>query len=134
MAKVSGITSSITVDDSGGVGRDISDNVTNLSFATPRGSQDVTGLDVSAMERLLLLADGNVTINGVFDAATNMSHDVFKTVATSNATRTVVIVTGGATLTMEMIFTDYSLSRGNDGSLTWTATGSLANGTAPAWS
>lgn len=133
MAKVSGITTSLNVDDSGGVARNISDNVTNISFATPRGSQDVTGLDVSGMERLLLLADGNVTINGVFDTASNMSHDVFKTVATSNVTRTVAIGLPGATLTMEMIFTDYSLSRGGDGALTWTATGSLANGVVPAW-
>jgi len=57
MAKESGLGFSCTVDDSGGTGRDISNDVTNLDFATPRGIQDSTGIDVSAMERILLLAD-----------------------------------------------------------------------------
>lgn len=124
----------VTVDDSGGTGRAITNDVTSIQFSTPRGLQDVTGLDKSAVERLLLLADGNVTINGVFNDATNQSHDVFKTVPTTSVSRTVVIVHSGQTMTMEIMFSDYSLSRGQDGSLTWTATGSLANGTAPTWS
>lgn len=132
--KLTGIGMTVTVDDANGDARAITNDVTNISFSTPRGSQDVTGLDKSAIERLLLLADGTVTINGVFNVDANKSHDVFKSVPTTSVARTVVIVVGGATLTMEMIFTDYSLNRGNDGSLTWTATGSLSNGTAPTWS
>lgn len=134
MAKESGIGMTVTVDDSGGTGRAITNDVTSINFSTPRGLQDVTGLDKSAIERLLLLADGTVTINGVFNDATNMSHDVFKTVPTTSVSRTVVIVHSGQTMTMEIMFSDYALSRGQDGSLTWTATGSLANGTAPTWS
>lgn len=132
--KLTGIGMTVTVDDANGDARAITNDVTNISFSTPRGSQDVTGLDKSAIERLLLLADGTVTINGVFNVDANKSHDVFKSVPTTSVARTVVIVVGGATLTMEMIFIDYSLNRGNDGSLTWTATGSLSNGTAPTWS
>lgn len=136
MAKVSGLTFTVNVDDSGGVARDISNDITSLDFSTPRGTQDVTGLDKSAVERLLLLADGNVSLKGVVNTAANKSHDVFKTV-TSQAgtiTRTVAIgLSTGGTLTMEMVFTDYSWSRGEDGSLTWSAPGVLANGTAPAW-
>lgn len=137
MAKVSGLTTSITVDDSGGTGRDISNDVTSFNVSTPRGSQDITGLDKSAVERLLLRADGNITITGVFNSASNKSHDVFKTVPTQagTTTRTVVIVyPGSITLTMEMVFTDYSVPMAADGSLVWTATGELANGTAPTWS
>ena len=59
---------------------------------------------------------------------------VFKTVPTTSVSRTVVIVHSGQTMTMEIMFSDYSLNRAQDGSLTWTATGSLANGTAPTWS
>lgn len=132
--KLSGIGMTVTVDNSSGSGKAITNDITNISFATPRGSQDITGLDKSAIERLLLLADGNVTINGVFNVDADKSHDVFKTVPTTSVARTVVIVVGGATLTMECIFTDYSLNRGADGSLVWTATGSLSNGTAPTWS
>lgn len=134
MAKESGIGMTVTVDDSAGVGQAITNDITNISFATPRGMQDITGLDKSALERLLLLADGTVSITGVFNDAANMSHAVFKTVPTTSVSRTVVIVHSGQTLTMEMMFSDYSLNRAQDGSLTYTATGSLSNGTAPAWS
>ena len=140
MAKVSGLTTSVTVDDASGTGRDISNDITSFNVSTPRGEQDITGLDKSAVERLLLLADGNITMNGVFNSASNKSHDVFKTVPTQSgsgtgSTRTVVIVYPGTiTLTLEVILTDYQVSRGQDGSLTWSVPGSLANGTAPTWS
>lgn len=134
MGKESGVGMTVTVDNSAGSGQAITNDVTSISFATPRGLQDVTGLDKSAIERILLLADGTVTINGVFNDASNMSHDVFKTVPTTSVSRTVVIVHSGQTMTMEIVFSDYSLNRAQDGSLTWTATGSLANGTAPTWS
>jgi hypothetical protein len=134
MAKESGIGMTVTVDDHSGSGQALTNDITSITFTTPRGSQDITGLDKSAIERLLLLADGTVTINGVFDDAANLSHAVFKTVPTTSVSRTVVIVVSGQTLTMECIFTDYSMNRAQDGSLTWTATGSLSNGTAPTWS
>lgn len=135
MAKSSGIGMTVTIDDASGTPRNISNDITNMSFGTPRGAQDVTGLDKSAMERLLLLADGTVSLNGVFNPTADKSHDVFKTVVSSAATRTVVIgLPGSVSLTLEVIFTEYTLSRAQDGSLTWTATGQLANGTAPAWS
>lgn len=140
MAKTSGLTTSVTIDDAAGTGRDISNDITSINVSTPRGEQDITGLDKSAVERILLLADGSVSITGVFNSASNKSHDVFKTVPTQSgtgtgATRTVVIVYPGTiTLTMEMIFTDYAINRAQDGSLTFTVPGSLANGTAPTWS
>lgn len=139
MAKVSGLTTSVTVDNAAGSGNDISNDITSFNVSTPRGEQDITGLDKSAVERILLLADGNITINGVFNSASNKSHDTFKSVSTQSgtgtgSTRTVVIVYPGTiTLTLEVIFTDYAISRAQDGSLTWTVNGSLANGTAPAW-
>jgi len=123
-----------TVDNSAGSGQAITNDITNLAFTTPRGLQDVTGLNSSGVERLLLLADGTATMNGVFNDATNMSHDVFKTVPTTSVSRTVVIVHSGQTMTMELMLTDYPLTRAADGSLTWAVPGSLANGTAPTWS
>jgi hypothetical protein len=95
--------------------------------------QDVTGIDKSAIERLLLLADFSVTFNGVFNAATNQSHDVFKTVPSTSVARTVTLTVGGATLANECLFTDYQLKRGQDGSLVWSAPGVLADGTVPTW-
>jgi hypothetical protein len=133
MAKVSGITTSVTVDDADGSARIITNDVTSLTTNTSRGVQDVTGLDKSAMERLLLLSDGTITINGVFNtAALTGSHTVLSTI-TDNDTRTVAIGYPGATLTMEMLAHTYNLSRAQDGSLTFTAELSLADGAVPAW-
>ena len=70
MAKESGLgVDNVQVDDSGGTLRAIINDVTNLEFATPRGVQEVTGIDKSAIERLLLLADFSCTLNGVFNDA-----------------------------------------------------------------
>lgn len=133
MAKETGLGMAVAVDDSGGSARTISNDITSMDFSTPRGVQDVTGLDVSAMERLLLLADGQVSISGVFNDAANMSHDVFKTVPSTSVERTVTITVSGQVLAMEMLFSDYALSRAATGELTWVATGQLADGSTPTW-
>ena len=133
MAKESGLGMSVAVDDSGGSARTISNDITNLDFATPREKQDITGLDKSARERLLLLADFTVTLNGVFDDASNMAHDVFKTVPSTSVARTTTIAVSGQTLACETFYTDYSLSRGTDGSFTWTTSGALSGGAVPTW-
>ena len=133
MPKESGLGMTVAVDDSGGTARSIENDITAIEFSTPRGIQDITGLDKSAIERILLLADGQVTIRGVFNDAANLSHDVFKTVPSTSVTRTVTIVHSGQTLPMEMLFSDYALSRGEDGSLVWEAPGLLSDGTVPTW-
>ena len=133
MAKESGLGFSVIVDDSGSSARTISNDITNLDFATPREEQDITGLDKSARERLLLLADFSVTFNGVFNDATNMSHDVFKTVPSSSVARTVTMAISGQTLACEAFFSDYALSRSASGELTWSAPGALSGGAVPTW-
>jgi hypothetical protein len=137
-AKESGLGwTTLSIDDAGGTLRDIRNDVTNFSFVTPRGVQDVTGIDKSAMERLLLLADMSMTNNGVFNDGSNASHDVFKTVPSTSVAREFNIAVSGQTLgvsgTPTILFTDYALTRGQDGSLTWTAPGVLANGVVPTW-
>src|ERR1044072_3154205 len=47
----------LSLDDGAASLQDIKNDVTNFNFAMPRGVQDVTGVDKSAYERLLLLAD-----------------------------------------------------------------------------
>jgi hypothetical protein len=133
MAKESGIGMSIAVDDSGASARTISNDITDFSFSTPRGVQDITGLDKSARETLLLLADFTITINGVFDDAANVAHAVFATVPSSSVARTVTITISGQSLPNETFFTDYALTRPASGELTWSAPGVLAGGTVPTW-
>lgn len=135
MAKESGLGwSTCSIDDSSGTARAIVNDFTNISFATPRGVQDITGLDKSAFERLLLLADATFEGTGVFNDAANMSHAVFKTVPSSSVARTVTLTVSGQTLANEMIFTDYPLTRAASGELTFTVPGSLSDGTVPTWS
>lgn len=124
----------LSVDDSAGTVQDIKNDVTNFQFATPRGVQDVTGVDKSAIERLLLLADFSITLNGVFNDASGKSHAVLKTVPSTSVARTTTLTVSGQTLANEVLFTDYQLSRAQDGSLTFSAPGVLADGNVPTWS
>ncbi len=132
MAKSSGLgQTTLSVDDSAGTPVDIRNDITNWQLATPRGVQEVTGVDKSAVERLLLLADCSVTYNGVFNSAS--SHTVFSTVPSTSVARTCTNTVNGVTLAPEILFTDYQLTRADSGELTWSAPGSLASGVVPTW-
>src|SRR5215469_10658724 len=110
--KVTGLAwTTFSVGDSSNATQDIRNAVTDLTISTPRAVQDVTGIDKSAIERLLLLADYSIDPKGVFD-----------TLATSGANN-------GAVL-----FTDYKVTRANSGELTWEAPGVGSTGTVPTWS
>lgn len=135
MAKQSGLAwTTLSVDSSDTTARDIRNDVTNFEFSTPRAVQDITGVDKSANERLLLLADFSITLNGVANFAANPSaHGVFSDVSSTSVQRTVSLGIGGKTLANECLFSDYSLTRADSGELTWTAPGALANGSVPTW-
>lgn len=125
----------INVDDSGTTARDISNDVNSLQWATPRGVQDITGVDKSAIERQLLLADMSVTFAAAAfnDTANTGFHMVFRTVSSTSVARTTSIAISGNTLAPECLFTDYQLSRGADGSLTASVPGVLQSGIVPTW-
>lgn len=134
MAKQSGTGwTTLSVDDSGGTPVDLRNDITNFQLATPRGVQDVTGLDKSAMERLVLLADASITLNGVFNPSASKSHQTLRTVTTGQNLRTTSIGIASQTLAMEMLYTDYNLNRAQDGSFVWSSPGVLADGTVPTW-
>ncbi|WP_197093626.1 hypothetical protein [Nonomuraea sp. SBT364] len=138
MAKESGLAwSALSIDDSSGTLRDIRNDITNFEFATPRAVQDITGVDKSAMERQLLLADMSMTLNLVFNDAANMSHDVFKTAPSTNVAREFTLTVSGQTLgttpLCTLLPTDYALTRAADGSLVGQVPLVLANGAIPTW-
>jgi hypothetical protein len=124
----------LSVDDSAGSPNAIKNDVTNFQFATPRGVQDVTGVDKSAIERRLLLADFSCTLNGVFNVDAGASHATFKTVSSTSVARTTTLVHSAQTLAPEVLYTDYALTRAASGEFTWSAPGVLADGTVPTWS
>ena|SRR3972149_5449971 len=139
MAKESGLgITTLSIDDSAGTQQAVKNDITNFAVNTPRAIQDVTGIDKSGMERLHLLADGSLNITYVFnDVATVGIFTVLKnyaTLAASQFGRTTTLTVSGQTLAMELLYEDFPLTRGADGSLTGSTTGHLADGTAPAWS
>ena len=133
--KLSGLGGSVAVDDSGSVQRDISDDVTNWTLSTPRAVQDVTGVGKSANERILLLADVSITLNGVFDDGAGLAHVTFATIPSTSEVRTPVLTptTDDPYIAPTCLLTDYQLTRAATGELTWQVPGSLANGTVPTW-
>jgi hypothetical protein len=74
VAKTSGLTTAVTI-----ASNVISNDVTSINLDTPYGVQDITGLDKSAIERLLLRADATGSLTGVFNTASSMSHATLKT-------------------------------------------------------
>lgn len=126
MAKVSGLTTTFTV-----ASNDISNDITSFGIDTPYGVQDITGLDKSAMERLVLRADATGTITGVFNAAANKSHATFKT--PGSKTFVIAFAAAAATATFTAVTSNYALNFNADGSLTFSVNYALSSGTAVAW-
>jgi hypothetical protein len=134
MAKVSGIPITVfSVDDSGGVVRDIKNDINAFGISQPRSVQDVTGLDNAGFDRLLLLADIALDLDVFLNTAANRSHDVFKTVLTTDVARTCTITFAGITLAPEIKFTDYNITRDGGGAVTIKTPGVLTGGAVPAW-
>lgn len=137
MAKISGMGALVSVADASGTARVISNDITDFTLNTPRAVDDITGVDKSAHERLLLLADVSVTLKGVFNSAANMSHAVFSTVPSTSVNRaTSIAPTSDNTtpiLNFNALFSSYDITRAADGKLNWQAKGDLADGALPTW-
>ncbi len=117
--------------------RDIKDNVTSLSFATPRAVQDITALGDSAMRRLLLMADMSMELAALVDTASNKSHAVFSSVPSTSVARAISMTVAGQTLgttpAVTMLPTDYAVERADSGELTAKVPMVLANAAIPTW-
>lgn len=133
--RLSGLGGAVTCTDASSSAQTITDDVTNWTLSTPRATQDVTGVGKSANERILLLADCSITLNGVFDDGTNLAHAVFSTVPSTSVQRAVVLTptTDDPYLPVNVLATDYQLTRAATGELTWQVPMSLADGTVPQW-
>ena len=115
MAKQSGLSQRLYVH-----GYDISGDVGAINtFRMGKAALDVTGLDVSAHERILGLGDGEISFSTWFNTATDREHDALSTLPTTD--RLVMWLTGttrgNAALCVTGKQVNYDWSRGADGAL-----------------
>lgn len=130
MAKTVGFPFTVECDNSVPTLTDISNDVNSLSFALPRGVQDITGVNSSAIERQLLLADYSATLNLLWNPTG--AHAVFAAAPAGNV-RTLDLTLSAEVLGNEVLPTDYQHTRNADGSHTCTVPLVLADGTVPVW-
>ena len=132
MAKSTGLGwTTFSVDDAGGAARDIRTDVNSLDFATPYDTEDVTGLDKYAVERLALLADFKGSFKFTFDPTANYVHSVLS--GDLRVARTMTITVATKTLPNEVLLTEYSLTRDSSGSFNGSCPFVLSDGTTPTW-
>lgn len=120
-------------DDSADSLKAIVNCVLNIDFSITRGVQDVTGLDKSAMERLLLLGDYSSTWLMAFNDCSGKSFDVHKTVASADAVRDEKLTISAQKLDTKVLLTGMDLARAADGSFTISGPAVLQDGTDPTW-
>ena len=133
MAKETGLGwTTLTVEDDAASAKDIRNDLTNLDFATPFNTQETTGIDKFAIERLHLLQDFSGTLTSVFNPAANRVHAVMS--GDLRVPREMVIVVSAQTLTNNVLFTDYALTRAAGGEFTAQHPFVLQDGTIPTWS
>jgi hypothetical protein len=133
MTKQGGMAwTTLSVDNAAGSLTAIKAATTNLDFATPRAVQDITSIDLSAMERLLLLADFSINLSMNFDDA--ITHPVFRSINTGVTRRTNITVAASNLNVTGVLYTDYTVTRAATGALTTKATGMLCDGSVPTWS
>lgn len=134
MAKVSGLGTTITIQNSSAAAKDLSNDITDLTLDLPVALQDVTGLDKSAHERLALLADTKLTGKGVHNNATDRIHPVLS-IGQTTARQVVITFPGGAgsVCTFTGLIADYKLTRAASGSLIPDFSIELSSGTVGAW-
>ena len=134
MAKTTGVgITTFGIADAAASVKDLRNDIGAFGISMPRAVQDVTGLDNAGMDRLLLLADVALDLDVFFNPAANKSHDVFKTVISTDVARQVNIGFGGVTFQPLIKFTDYNITRDNGGAITIKCPGVLTGGAVPAW-
>src|SRR4249919_1428558 len=118
MAKQSGLGDNFYIG-----GYNLSGDVGSLgNISTPRGVFEDTAISSSAMERLQLLADGQVEFTTFFNDATSQEHDALKALPTTDTSvfyfRGTTLGNAAAAMTAKQI--NYDGNRAADGGFTFT--------------
>lgn len=131
MTKRSGLGNQLYVG-----GYDLSGDVGALSsLGTPRGEQNVTGIDKSATERIQTMVDGELTFDTFFNDATDQIHDALSTLPTTDRQCMFLVSTtrGEPAFAFNAKQINYDWTRGADSTLTGSTQMMLADGNVPSW-
>lgn len=131
MAKISAVGSKFYYG-----GYDLSGDVTALStIAMNANQQDVTVIESTAMERILLRRDGEIAVNAVFNPATGRSHPVLRSLpSTEQGAMWAQAATSGAIAAMLMAKqANFNEQFGSDGALLLSAQALAAVGAGVEW-
>lgn len=124
MAKINGIPTQFTIDNTAGTPVDISALIGSCVVNTSRALQDVTGLDKDGTERITLRGDYTVDVTGFAEDASIIS-SIFYDPANQ---RDNTIVFPDETFTGTVVIGSFNKARNADGSISWTAQLSQAGG------
>jgi hypothetical protein len=136
VAKTSGLGATVSVADATDTPQNISDDVTEFTLSTPRAVQDITGVDVYAHQRLLLLSDATCSLKGVVNNAANMSNMVLSTMSSTSVLRAIQVTPTSSSkpyLAFNGYVTTYDMARAAGGDLTWSSELALGDGNTPTW-
>lgn len=117
MAKQSGLGDNLYVS-----GYDLSGDIGSLgSIAGPRGVTDVTGIDKSAMERILLGKDGAIEFSSWFNPSVGQAHDRLEDLPTTDQILTYCrgTVLGAPSASMVAKQINYDGTRAADGAFSF---------------
>ncbi|TAJ21835.1 MAG: hypothetical protein EPO65_00615 [Dehalococcoidia bacterium] len=130
MAKQSGLGDNLYI-----AGYDVSGDIGSLSsIAGPRGVTDVTGIDKSAFERLLLGKDGSIEFSSWFNPSAGQAHDRLEDLPTTDQILTYCRGTtlGNPAAAMVAKQINYDGTRAADGAFSFN-TSAQANGYGLEW-
>ena len=130
MAKTSGLGQEFYLSS-----YDLSGDVASIgTMATPREALDVTAINASAHERVMGLADGNISFTTYFNDAAGQEHAALSGLPTTDVQISWLIsgTRGDPAVSMVAKQIDYNGTRGTEGSLTFDVN-CHSTGTAPDW-
>tara|TARA_B100000745_G_scaffold297818_1_gene245329 strand:+ start:226 stop:645 length:420 start_codon:yes stop_codon:yes gene_type:complete len=135
MAKISGVASYVAIDNSAGSLQDISNDLSSVDNSSSQNLLDVTGMDKSAVEKIIGLRDNSLSLSGYYNNAANMSNQVLSSMS---GNRSVVISLGGNTtgnprFRGEFLISSYNVNVADDRGVTFSCTMELQDGVAGAW-
>lgn len=128
MAKISGLPSSFSIDDSAGSPATFSNQVASISLNLSQAVLDASGLDETGTERITLRGDWSASLTG----AAMEAADVIPVFGDIRGARDVVVTyPDGTTFTGVAVVTSFVPAVTQDGAWNWTAEISGSDGTFP---